>query len=313
MKPRLLIALALLSFTLVGKAATPETGMYYDPLRQGLGYYLEVQGDKLLLIAFAYGQDDGKPTFYYSSGTITHSHPRYSGSFDPPAELRNEDAYEYTGDLYEFEVGPCLTCEVTDWNTSEHASKAGITFIRFADENHAYFEFVLDDGTSIGSYMRRQGFGRPGYVIRYDGSVLDPKPTPFPSMLGEWVFTDEDPDAPDAVNGHYNFTEVEGPQSFEENIWGFPHVDAPIVRFKDPEAGAMLSCYYIGCALVKNGEIKAYIKFHDVGMDRVLGYVGDLLYEDDQDLYYRSTHLMTGVKISNPTPETDAGADRGGQ
>ncbi|MGB8716283.1 MAG: hypothetical protein WCD66_07975, partial [Rhodanobacteraceae bacterium] len=265
----------------------------------------EVRGDIVLLIAFAYGQDDDKPIFYYSAGNITHSKPLDSTGFDPPIALVNESAYEYLGPLYRFNVGPCITCAVTNWDTSEHAVETGKTYLRFADENHAYVSFLMNDGSSIGSFVRRQGFGRPAFVVRYDGPILDPHPTLLMSLQGEWVLTDMDQNADKPLNRHFNFTMVEGPAKFESNVFGRGYYNQEMVRFIDPDANAMLSCLSLGCALVENDEVTAYIKFRDIGIDRFVGYVGERMYSDSEDLNYRSAHLVTGVRIADPAPMID--------
>jgi hypothetical protein len=50
-------------------AAVPESGFYVDPLRSGLGYAIEVQGDKVGIVLYAH-HPDGSPEFYVAGGDL---------------------------------------------------------------------------------------------------------------------------------------------------------------------------------------------------------------------------------------------------
>lgn len=50
-------------------AAVPESGFYVDPLRPGLGYAIEVQGDKVGIVLYAH-HPDGSPEFYVAGGDL---------------------------------------------------------------------------------------------------------------------------------------------------------------------------------------------------------------------------------------------------
>lgn len=60
---------ALLGTSYLLSAAVPESGFYVDPLRPGLGYAIEVQGDKVGVVLYAH-HPDGSPEFYVAGGDL---------------------------------------------------------------------------------------------------------------------------------------------------------------------------------------------------------------------------------------------------
>lgn len=290
------------------RAVVPESGEYYDSVRSGLGYYIEVQGTTIVMIAFAYDQSEGKPMFYYAAGELTKSAPFYVASIDPPFQFLNEDAYQFVGTLYTFDVGPCITCSFLNWDTSEHAHAAGTVKLRFADRNRAYAGFELNDGTAIGSYISRYEFGRAGYVLRTRGFSY-PTPKPTPDFRGQWVFTTKGADT--KQSWRFNFTDVAGPEPVQpDNLFGqATNPDARMVVFSDPDQGAELKCYEYGCGLVQDGETKFLVKYWDYGMDSMTGYIGERMVQDDEDIYYRERPLVAGYRIANPEPTAPPASD----
>lgn len=84
---------------LAGQArAAPEVGWWWNEAESGRGYTMEVQGDKLFIVAFMY-DDAGHPVWYYSAGTMaaptTYAGPwlqfadgqTLTGPYRPPGEL----------------------------------------------------------------------------------------------------------------------------------------------------------------------------------------------------------------------------------
>lgn len=302
-------------------AVTPESGMYWDSRRDGLGYYVEVQGTTVMLIAFAYDQLSGKPVFYLASGQMTRSEPRYSAVFTPPIKVLRENAYQFEGTLYKFDEGPCLICGVRVWDTSEYANPVGKVYLRFADKNHMYVAFLMDDGSSIGSLVRRQLFGRHRFDVRHrfyvgrEGIVT--YSVPLPSFLGEWVFTPLDKPQTEAFR--LNFDKVIGPVDGSYRSPGIDSdgvplasFDGPLVQFIDTNNNAVMTCADPGCELVVDGESMLVVKYWDIGEDRILGYSGDRLVLDLQVVYYRGEHLVSGIRLADPIPAAPPPPDDGG-
>ncbi len=305
-----LLGLALTAVALPGHAVTPETGLYYDSLRQGLGYYVEVQGTTLIFVSFAYGQSSGAPLFYIASGKITRATPGQSTLFDPPVELVRENAYQFTGELYKVDAGPCITCNVMNWDTSAHAQSAGRVYLRFADVDRMYVGFQMDDGSSVGSYVRRQAFGRAGFNLKSRLLWINSEPVdiqePMPSFMGRWVFSSLDSNSKEPLS--MQFDKVVGPLVKEMGdgiptfgtTWGS---GGKYAQFVDTGTGGVLTCFEYGCGLQKDNETELVFKYWDIGTDRILAYSGGQLAEDDHHLYYRGEHLISGIRIADPIPD----------
>lgn len=289
-------ALLALAASNAAMAVVPESGMYYNPNFQGLGYYIEVQGTTLVMISFAYDKESGGPLFYYAAGQIEKGEPASpTGSFSGSGQYLHEYPYVFDAPLYGFETGPCITCFVPDWNTAEHAFEAGHVHLRMSDLNRIVATFSLSDGSESQTTIWRQGFGRQGYDLgRDDGRQL-------PSMLGRWVFVDHS--QPDGQVWRFNFTEADGPRVVDGGVFHGRSVDYE-VRFVDPDADAVMTCVRYGCEVAKAGESLFLVKFWDIGMDSLLGYKGDVLYSDDgSSSAYRGGDLVIGRHVIDPNPE----------
>lgn len=278
-------------------AVVPETGLYYNPQWQGPGYYIEVQGDTLMMVAFAYDADSGAPLFYYAAGAVTRAQPGNNGETDPPTTpYPYEYPYRFDGTVYRFTRGPCLTCEVLDWITSRHAVVAGHVHLRFADVNRIQASFELGSGQVTGLELWRQGFGRPGYILgRYDGRLL-------PDLGGDWVFVDRS-DSSHTLRFH--FSSAGPPDAFHGELFGSIY-DGLIRRFSDASAHATLLCERFGCGLQRPGKPTLYIRFWDIGSDRMLAYDGGergVLERDAYSFDYRSDHLYNVIRIADPIPD----------
>ncbi|HET8899087.1 MAG TPA: hypothetical protein VFN09_09985 [Rhodanobacteraceae bacterium] len=317
MKKYIFLTFSLL-FPVLAKAVIPEYGMYYNQFRQGLGYYVEIQGTTLVLIVYSYDEETEEPAFYYASGTITRGTHLTSSTFDPPFPMLYDYPYEFTGSLYRFRKGPCLTCEVKEWNTSEHAEKVGDVVMNFWDSARIGIGFWLSDGSWVKTLNLRQVFGRNGYLIRNEAYFEPPIWIPFPSYQGMWVFSDMfDADEPLWA---VDFNHVKGPYvpdsspfdsyNYEYSQW------MPVVDFIADASNAMLKCYQYGCRFTTEGRDDIYMKFFDAGMDHALGYMagysdpelnaygdGGYVHPDQADWAYRTDHLVRGVHIVDPIPD----------
>lgn len=281
-------------------AVLPENGLYYNPNYQGLGYSIEVQGTTLVMIVFAYDKETGKPTFYYASGEITRAKPGRAYPPDitpPPPPYEHEYPYQFDGPIYQFTKGPCLTCVWLDWHTEPYAVEAGHVRLRMADVNRITATFTLADGSTSTTDVWRQAFGRTMYYLGRDDDRA------LPDMRGEWIFVERG--KPAAPVRRLHFTEVNQPEAVTDPAWQFYGRRAPTkMSFVDPEADATLACTRDGCALEQGGETLFLVKFWDIGMDSLLGYKGDTLYESaPNSLGYRTGDLVIGKRMTEPTPD----------
>lgn len=89
-------------------AMLPESGWWWNPDESGSGFNIEIQDNKLFVALFSY-QAGGASTWYSASGTMTGDN-RFSGS------------------LYAFTGGQCLTCAYTPPATSAAVGTISITF-----------------------------------------------------------------------------------------------------------------------------------------------------------------------------------------
>lgn len=292
----------------LARAVTPETGIYYNSLRQGLGYYVEVQGTKLVMIAFAFDRSTGNPLFYYASGAITKAEPGYSPIFDPPTQHMLENAYQFTGNLYLFGTGPCITCHISDWDTSSHAQVVGKIFLRFSDIDKMYVSISMDNGKSIGSVARRQAFGKKGFNLRWDSIAFTKYDNslkyiqPIFGFTGTWIFSDlEDLSAPPI---RFDFDKEVGPLPTTDSTPSFgAALGGNFAQFTDTNKNAVITCSDYGCGLQIGDEVPFVIKYWDIGSDLVLAYSGDQLFEDGNFILYRGEHLISGIRITDPIPD----------
>lgn len=298
------IAIALWGLSLLwlapARAVLPENGMYVDANQSGTGFYIEVQGTTLVMLGFAYDKASGKPLFYLASGTITQAEHGISDIADviappPPPPYEYDYPYRFEANLYRFSLGPCLTCVLVNWDTSEYAVAAGEVELRMADVNRISAWFELADGSVRATTLYRLSFGRAGYDLgREDGRLL-------PDLRGEWVFVPRfDPGAP---AWRFHFTDLELPAEVVVPDFHGTHTDW-IMRFHDPVADASLVCAEQGCALEQGEQALFLIKFWDIGTNSLLGYVGDTLYRSDPAAFrYRSDQLIIGKRLADPVPQ----------
>lgn len=295
---RVLIA-GVLFFSPHVSALVPESGLYYDKMRPGLGYYIEVQGTTLVLTVYGYLKT-GEPVFYLAAGTIVDGPHGHGQVLDPPAPLKYDFPLEYFGTLYQSSNGPCVSCAQANWQPSQHTAAVGEAFVRMVDYGRLYVAFEMSDGSTIGSYVQRIGFGTLGYTLR-PSSALNPADSSMPSFIGTWVFTEKD--NPAKQPWIFHFTEIEGPYVSSIDLFSPYGKGQTAIRFMDSSSDAILTCFWFGCGLEQNGEVAFYIKFWDVAMGHALDYIGEELYADDYLSDYRSDQLVVGVRIGDPIPD----------
>lgn len=296
---RKIIALLLLLLAAPVGAVLPENGLYADASQNGLGYYIEIQGTTLVMLGFAYDKESGAPLFYLASGTITqaeHGISSDAGIFSPPPPRYEHDyPFRFEATLYRFSFGPCLTCWWQDWDTAQYAQAVGEVVLRMADVNRISANFIMADGSGRGTTLYRMGFARPGFDLgREDARLL-------PDLRGEWVFVPRDD--PQAPAWRFHFTEVDArAEAVNHDFYGSDTFW--IMHFTDPVADASLTCARHGCVLEQAGEALFMVKFWDIGVDSMLGYVGEaLIPSDDSAFAYRTGQLVIGKRIADPVPQ----------
>jgi hypothetical protein len=76
---RKILALIVLSLAAAAHAAAPQTGIWWNPNEAGRGYSIDVEGNTLVMIAYAYGLD-GRMQWYYADGPLLNGGARWSGT-----------------------------------------------------------------------------------------------------------------------------------------------------------------------------------------------------------------------------------------
>lgn len=142
-----------------GNQATSEyTGWYYDPEHPGTGFSMEIQGDILFLVWYAYASD-GDPVWY--------------------AAWASQEAGLYAGDLRSY-TGSGLEEE---WTGASYSTVGEIT-ISFSDTDNALITWTLDGpptrngSVSVEKYMPSLSQGSPD-PRALDGWYYDPD---YPGM-----------------------------------------------------------------------------------------------------------------------------------
>lgn len=286
----LAVSMALAAWAVPSLAVLPEPGLYWNPERSGLGYYIEVQGDNLVMLTFAYDPETQKPLFYLASGKV-----------QPPEQSDDGRVqyYHFSGALVRFDAGPCLVCFWEHWDTSETAAVVGEIRLDFFAPNGVMLAVQMNDGTSATDTLQRMHFGIPSYEVEaIDYDVFPVRQ--YIDMRGTWAFVQDDGERLQSLA--FNFTEVRGPaqfygtlfgQVFEEGNWSH---STEAVWFKDPAANAELICIVSGCALQQGG--KTLFLFHRVAFNIMDGFVP--IFRDDYG--YDSGALVSAVRVPQNEP-----------
>ncbi|MBY6205606.1 hypothetical protein [Halomonas denitrificans] len=113
--PLLAVASAIFLSPLDVQAVYPETGMYVETSQEarGKGYYIELQGDTVFLVIYAYDEETGEAEIYTAASEIRDD--AVSMGFllpdDPPFSTDGYFPLHWmTGRLFRVTDGPCLDC-----------------------------------------------------------------------------------------------------------------------------------------------------------------------------------------------------------
>ena len=72
------IVLGLISFNALATPAEAQPGMWWSPAESGRGYVIDAQGDRMVIVTFAY-DDTGRMQWYYSPGSVEQGGYHFSG------------------------------------------------------------------------------------------------------------------------------------------------------------------------------------------------------------------------------------------
>jgi hypothetical protein len=216
----------------VAHASIPEAGFYVDPFRPGIGFALEVQGNRLGIIVYAYAED-GEPEFFTAGGELRLQEGVLE---DPVGEVhllraslfRPRDGFGLLSRaIFPFESPPPDFADVA----------VGEIFVRFANASNGSISLVIDQpqqGMSAGSVTReivRMSFGYPalGPGFRYVSNGC------WPDLRGDWVFVDAD--QADAEPIRVNLHALEEPTPTEQTC-----SNRTVKIYRDVARGLALTC-----------------------------------------------------------------------
>lgn len=165
-------------------AAKPETGFYIDVVRPGIGVALEVQGDKLGVVIYAYASD-GRPEFYVAGGDLIRGTSQNTGRV----------VHRFAGELYLPRNGfllatrdePPFFALPADFENLE----VGRLFLEFEDPAQGRLSvlFNADSPTSPGRSVEKVLLRLPfGVGSTGTGAFAAPNGCWF-DLKGTWVFT----------------------------------------------------------------------------------------------------------------------------
>lgn len=287
---------ALITLTLVASAhaVRPESGLYWQPITNGTGYSIEIQGDVATLIIYTF-DNGGQPVFYFGSGPIqdggTVEQVAYIEGYLPTNSLG--------GELYRLVDGlPFGHFSLTPPGFPQN-SAVGSFLLTFGYYGSPFLEVFLpteSGGVARSStVLKRYNFGYPGFgTNQYTGQPC------FVDMRGEWVVVDESD--PLRAPWRFNFTEVSG-----ESVNPFTCPGDLDITFRDPVRQAVLHCErtnrpppgvtlkYDGCELTQDAQIVFNINRADLGLERFVGSLGELPLEGSEIL--RRPQRVIGIRV----------------
>lgn len=285
------LCLSLFFFACQVGAITPESGLYWNPDDNGTGYSVEVQGSTVVLIVYTYAAD-GEPEVLTGSGTL--GGPGGNFFLEAPFHFQvgvgpingvNGTLYRPTNGREFLRAGPLPAGRVLQ-NTP--VTTFGMTFFT----QNAIF---LSLGRSREVVIFRTNFATGGF-----GLNAFPPYTCINDYRGEWVYVDQS--APARAPWRFNFTEVSVPADF-----GCNRPRSTIV-FRDPSRNAEMRCLIgrvvdpappnflvDGCEVFVDGQSQFSVFGEDLGLDRVIGYLGPLQTFESQIM--RRAERVIGFRV----------------
>lgn len=271
----------------LAQAVLPASGLYWNSDNSGLGYYIEVQGTALVMLAYAHDKETGAPLFYLASGEVQ------------PDPERDELAYKFEGPLYRFDFGPCITCNWGLWDTSEYAQHVGEISLFFLNHNHVAMTVTADNGITKSVSLKRFRFGRTIYSLPI--IATDQIQYQYLSDLrGDWVFVDKS--VGNTVVWSFSFNTAEHPVTFAGSIFGHDYSSAESVVFRDESRNAALVCTSQACGLIQDGTTLASFHYTDIAQASMFGYRTPT----DPEAEYETGHHVVGVRVPDLTPDIPA-------
>lgn len=302
-------------------AIYPETGLYVPPaggvttaLDDGRWFYVEVQGDSVMLLVTAYESATGRAEVYRAQGTLRDDAVSI-GSQDPPLNpVGFYPLHWFQADLMKVEGGTCLACPQPFSPVVLRTESVGIVRVYFPRTSSMRVEYSPEglQGPRISRSVQRVAFGR-------DRILVEPaQPGQSPGFLmhdlrGQWVFIDQAAETFGAVREavlRFDFSEREiVPEPIFNEPWR--------VSYFDPARGAELRCFSSirvlggkpsGCELLVSGRTLLSARREDIGMDRIQAFRGELppvvVVTAAVSDPYRRPETVIGVRVSVPELDT---------
>ena len=284
------VCVALMFFASQVRAITPESGLYWSPANDGTGYSVDVQGSVVVLIVYTYAAD-GEPEVLTGSGTLGGAgggfflEAPYHFQFGvTPLNGISGTLYRPTNGREFLSTGPLPAGRVLQ---STPVTTFGMTFLT----QNAIFLTVAGDTRVI---------YRMNFAIGAFGSNAFPPYTCINDYRGEWVYIDQS--APARAPWRFNFTEVSVPADF-----GCQRPRSTLV-FRDPSRNAEMRCsvgrlteplppnfLVEGCEVFVDGQLQFSVFGEDLGLDRVIGYLGPLQTWESQIM--RRAERVIGFRV----------------
>lgn len=303
-----LCTVSLLGLFSQAQAVIPESGVYWNPARDGEGWVVEYQNGIVSILVFSHGAD-GKPTFLLAAGPLQEGGDvetvSFSDGFFPVhsmnAELVQIESPFAFGDGQRWprnEVSRLTSGRIGTLQATFAFGNSMRTFVRLDEP-------IGNNSPNVRSVVRRLGFGYQ--AIGTDRAVR--LGSCWPDLRGEWVFLNEAD--PAAAPWRFQFTELSvsppSDQLFCEG--GFRQEQA--VVFTDSTRNAQLRCgrqgvvlppaieRRPGCEMIQNGEVLFSFDQSDLGLQRLIGYIGPI--PDDTTVLRREPRVQ-GIRISPTRP-----------
>jgi hypothetical protein len=277
-------------------AAHPESGLYWNPINNGTGYTIEVQGDRVAMVIYSFSTS-GDPEVFVGAGQLVEG-----GTVEPSTYTQGLlPSHTVAGTLHR----PTNGNRLGNFNTTAPGiplmQSVGNFRLTFTYHSSAFLELALTDAGGGPSFTTT-------FLIRsnYGYGSLGTHPTDagftcFPDYRGQWVFVEQSDLARPAWR--FNFTEA-----VVDPLGPFTCADSAKVTFVDPARSARMECQiqrpiepgagverYGGCEVIQNGQVLFNSNYNDLGLERFLGSLGPLPLSNSGIL--RTSQQVIGVRV----------------
>lgn len=314
------LAFGVLFLASSASAIYPETGLYVPPegavttaLDDGRWFYVEVQGDSVMLLVTAYESATGRAEVYRAQGTLRDNAVSI-GSQDPPLNpVGFYPLHWFQADLMKIEGGTCLACPQPFSPVALRTENVGTVRVYFPRTNSMRVEYFPEgmQGPRIVRIVQRVAFGRDRILVEPTQQGQSPGFL-MHDLRGQWVFVDQAADHYGPVREsvlRFDFSEREiVPEPIFSEPWRVSYFDLERdAELRCSSAIRVLGGKPSGCELLVGGRTLLSARREDVGMDRIQAFRGELppvvsvvaVVSDP----YRRPETVIGVRVS--VPEVD--------